>query len=210
MQRLTALALGAVVVVALASCGDDDTTSAATDTTLATTAAPAATVTVPASAASAPADTHNQADVNFTQGMIPHHQQAVEVAEMVLQRGADPGVNELAQRIQDAQDPEIVTMTGWLQAWGEPPTSGMGGMDDSDMGGMMSEQDMASLEQAGGPDLDRMFVDMMIQHHQGAIDMATTEVVSGQFPDAVALAKSIITSQQAEIEQMQQLQSQLG
>jgi uncharacterized protein (DUF305 family) len=136
--------------------------------------------------------------------MIPHHQQAVEMSEMLLAKDdIDPAVADLAQRIMDAQGPEIDTMSGWLEEWGVD-SSVHEGMDHGD-DGMMSEEDMAELEDATGSDASRLFLEQMIQHHEGAIDMAQDEVDDGQNPDAVALAQEIVDTQQAEIEEMQEL-----
>nr|WP_326828248.1 DUF305 domain-containing protein [Parafrankia discariae] len=145
----------------------------------------------------------------FAQMMIPHHQQAVEMAELAPGRAANPAVLTLAQQIGAAQAPEIETMTGWLEAWGEPTampgTGGHGGGHGTGDMGMMSADDMAALQGASGPDFDRKFLEMMIQHHGGAIEMARTEQRDGQFPDAVALAGTIESTQTTEIETMKGL-----
>jgi uncharacterized protein (DUF305 family) len=145
----------------------------------------------------------NDADVAFTMNMIMHHQQAIEMSEMVLEKDSvDPDVVELAQKIKDAQQPEIDTMSGWLDDWGQP-FSGMEGMDHSGM--MMSGDDMATLEAASGAEAGPLFLQQMIEHHQGAIDMAEEQITDGQNPDAVALAKKIVEDQSAEIALMQEL-----
>jgi uncharacterized protein (DUF305 family) len=181
------------------------------------------------SAASAPAGQqagHNQADVAFAQGMIPHHAQAIDMAKLVPGRTTNPKVVDLAGRIQRAQDPEIQLMSGWLTSWRAAPTSaprmpgmsgehampgmatdhampGMGG--DHAMPGMMTDADMAALRAANGDEFDRMWLRMMIAHHQGAIDMARTELAQGASADAKALAQRIIDGQQAEITEMRGL-----
>lgn len=162
----------------------------------------------PAAGASASADAvgHNDADVEFAQGMIPHHQQAVEMAELAATRAANPQVKDLAAKIATAQAPEITIMSGWLTAWGAPMPSPESGHDShGSMPGMMSDADMAGLEKAGGAEFDQMFLDMMIRHHEGALRMATTEQQQGQQPDAKALAKKIEADQTAEIAQMKTL-----
>ena len=146
---------------------------------------------------------HNQADVTFATMMVPHHQQAIEMSDTLLaKQGVDARVTELAQKIKAAQQPEIDTMNGWLSTWGQKPD--MGGMD---MGGdgMMSQQDMDALKNASGADASTLFLTQMIQHHQGAITMATTETEQGKATDAVALAKTIAAAQTAEIATMKQL-----
>ena len=157
----------------------------------------------------------NDADVEFAQSMIPHHQQAVEMAQLAEDRASSPEVKQLAADIEAAQGPEIETMTAWLEEWGEEvPASGGGhgdmeGMEDmddtSDMPGMMSEDEMGDLESAEGDEWDEMFLTMMIEHHEGAIEMARTEQSEGQNPDAVALAEKIEADQTAEIETMEGL-----
>jgi uncharacterized protein (DUF305 family) len=154
--------------------------------------------------ASADAAGHNDADVEFAQGMIPHHQQAVEMAELAATRAANPKVKELAATIAAAQAPEITQMTGWLAAWGAPPPATSDGHDThGSMPGMMSDADMASLEKLDGRGFDKKFLEMMIEHHEGALQMATAEQQRGQNPEAKALAKKIETDQTAEIQQMQ-------
>jgi uncharacterized protein (DUF305 family) len=160
----------------------------------------------------------NDADVAFAQGMIVHHQGALEMAQLVEGRSQNAAVTDLAGRIEAAQDPEIETMTGWLEDWGQPTSAddsdSMGGMDhgSGDMsGGMeMSEEDMSALEAASGAEFDRMWLEMMIEHHRGAVEMSETEIADGQNADAVALAEDIVESQSAEIDEMQGLLSQLG
>jgi uncharacterized protein (DUF305 family) len=163
--------------------------------------------TTSGSAAAAPAGQHNEADVAFTQGMIPHHEGAIEMAKLVQGRTTNAKIVELASRIEKAQDPEIVTMKGWLKAWGAEAASGsMPGMNHgSSMPGMTDPQEMAKLEQAKNADFDKVFLDMMIKHHQGAIDMANTEVKNGSSAEAKKLAQQIIESQQAEITEMKGL-----
>ena len=155
----------------------------------------------------------NDADVAFAQGMIPHHEQAVEMAMMASDRASNPQVKQLASKIQAAQEPEIERLTTWLRAWGEEVPSGamggdMSGMDQGSGGmtGMMSAGDMAKLEKASGAAFDRMFLQMMVEHHTGAVKMAQTEVANGENADAKAMAEEIITTQRAEIDEMKQLQ----
>ncbi len=155
----------------------------------------------------ATATAFNQADVSFAQQMIPHHQQAVQMASLAASRASSPQVRQLARQIQAAQDPEIQTMTGWLRAWGQPtamPASSMGGMEHG-MPGMMSSQDMSRLRVMHGQAFDRLFLQMMIIHHQGAAGMARTEQAQGASLAAERLARSIEVSQTAQIKRMRQL-----
>jgi len=184
------------------------------------------------SAPAASAD-HNAADLSFAQQMIVHHQGAVEMADLAPSRAANQQVKDLAIKIKAAQAPEIEQMTGWLTLWGAAMSTstaasttsddGMGGMNHGGMAGtgtsgamstgatgmampgMMSDAQMQELTAATGAEFDRLFLQLMIVHHQGALEMAGTEIADGSNPAAVALAESIKSSQSAEIAQMQQL-----
>lgn len=175
-----------IVLVALvgAACGDDD----------------------PSIDSGAAATDHNAADVEFAQGMIPHHEQAVEMADMAIAKAADQAIKDLATTIKQAQGPEIITMRGWLDGWGEGAAEAGGhGADMDTSGGMMSDQEMGELDKASGAAFDRLFLTMMIRHHEGAIDMAKAELDEGTYPPAKALATQITTSQAAEIDVMKGL-----
>ncbi|GAA2527988.1 hypothetical protein GCM10009860_04690 [Microbacterium mitrae] len=145
----------------------------------------------------------NAADLMFAAMMIGHHQQAIEMSDIVLAKsGVDEQVVALAERIKAAQQPEIDQLTEWVTAWGGDVA------DYTDMGhgdGMMSADDMAALESADGPQASVLFLEQMIVHHEGAVEMAEEEVGSGQNPDAITLAEKIITDQKAEISEMQDL-----
>ncbi len=154
------------------------------------------------SASASPAADVNNADMQFTMMMIPHHEQAVEMADMILGKdGIDERVLTLAEQIKAAQGPEIELMESWLDDWGTP----MGDMDGMDHGGMMSETDMQALEDATGVEASRLFLEQMIVHHEGAIEMAQTEVDNGQNADVIALAENIIASQTTEITTMEDI-----
>jgi uncharacterized protein (DUF305 family) len=168
-------------------------------------------VPAPAPASSTQVAGHNADDVAFAQQMVPHHNQALDMAKLVPSRSTNPKVLDLASRIEKAQDPEIQQMQSWLTAWG----AGMPGMTQEsmpgmnhEMPGMMSGEDMKKLEGAKGAEFDKMWLDMMIRHHQGAIDMAKTELAKGGNAEAKALAQKIIDAQQAEITEMQSLLTQ--
>ncbi|MBB2986652.1 DUF305 domain-containing protein [Terracoccus luteus] len=174
---------------------------------------------------------HNDADATFASMMIPHHEQAVTMSEMAAKSASSADVTQLASQIGAAQGPEIETMRGWLTAWDVLPTddSEMNGMTNSDgstatgheghdmgsdgsmgdMPGMMSADEMTALGRAAGTDFDRMWLEMMVRHHEGAVEMARTETTDGQNADAKALAQQIITSQTAEITRMKALLTQL-
>lgn len=182
------LLLTAAVVTA---CSDDHGADHSTGTE--------STATIPADAA------FNDADVEFAQGMIPHHEQAVEMAEIALDPnvGAGPVVLDLATRIKGAQDPEIELMTGWLTAWGQPLQMDMSdGHDMADMDGMMSAEEMDALAAATGAEFDRLWLEMMIAHHEGAITMSQDVKANGAAAEVATLADAIIAAQQAEIDEM--------
>lgn len=208
------IAAVAVVAVVLSGCSNSTTDNQASQPS--TSAASASPTATSADAA------HNDADVTFAQGMIPHHQQAIEMSDMLLaKQGIDPEIVSLANEIKNAQGPEIEQMQGWLKTWGisstPAPSSSMpghdmsGGQDMSGMpgmaggGGMMSDADMTALQDAQGAEAGRLFLTQMIEHHKGAITMAQQEIDSGQFPAAVEMARTIVSSQQKEIATMQEI-----
>ena len=194
--RIATLAALAAAITTLTACGSGTSPTSSPKT----------------SSSSSAATAHNAADVTFATDMIPHHCQAVEMADMALSTATNADVKALATKIKAAQDPEISTMSGWLKAWKDPvPAGSMNGMTGmSHTGtGMMSDADMASLGKATGSAFDRMWVTMMITHHQGAVTMAQTELKSGQYGPAKILAQSIITSQTAQIGQLKALLTQL-
>lgn len=188
LPLLAATALAAAIALSACSAG-------------ATTAGGA---TAPASSAPAASTAaFNDADVSFAMPMVDHHQQAIAMAQTMLDKtGVDPRVTTLAEQIKAAQGPEIAMMSSWVTAWGAT-ASNMPGMDMST--GSMTDGDMAALDAATGPAADKLFLEQMIQHHQGAIDMANVELKDGQNPDAKALATKINADQTAQIKQMQDI-----
>ncbi|PDP87313.1 DUF305 domain-containing protein [Glycomyces fuscus] len=149
----------------------------------------------------------NDADVTFARMMIPHHEQAVAMAELAQGRGGEE-VQALAEEIQAAQGPEIDQLNALLESWAQEPAQGMEGMEGMDhdgMTGMMSEEQMAELEAAEGEEFDTMFLQMMIEHHEGAVETAQTELDEGTNPEARELAQQVIDAQRAEIEQMNEM-----
>ncbi|MDN0199952.1 DUF305 domain-containing protein [Streptomyces sp. S.PNR 29] len=161
----------------------------------------------------------NDADVTFAQMMIPHHEQALEMAKLAGGRASDAEIKTLAADIEKAQDPEIRTMKSWLKAWGKPESAeesmpgmdhGSGGMDHgSGMSGMMSDEDMNQLQAAEGAEFDRMFAEMMIEHHKGAITMAEDEQKNGRNATARKLAANVVKTQSAEVEKFEKILARL-
>lgn len=163
---------------------------------------------------------HNDADVSFATDMVRHHAQAVAMADLTIGRtGLDAEVADLAEQIRKDQTPEINTMSDWLEEWGEqvPRTGygsrdghthsqkGMGMQDLGDMPGMMTSEEMHGLDATKGAAFQRRWLEMMVEHHQGAIRMARTEVAEGEDQDTRALARRIIEGQQAEVDTMRTL-----
>ena len=197
---LAVLALGAALAVTLTACGTNATSTGAAGGHGGHSTAPATTTSPPASA---PVREHNTADVTFVQGMIPHHEQAVQMAQLAAPRAAEPKVQALAAQIKAAQGPEITTLKGWLTSWGEPTAApGTSGHTGHGTGGMMSEADMATLAGLSGQAFDREFLTRMTEHHRGAIEMARAEQTEGRYGPAKQLAADIVRSQSAEIAQM--------
>lgn len=193
-RRIAAVGVVAAGALALSACGSDSDGMSGMDHGGNKSSASAT--------ATAEAGDFNDADVTFAQSMIPHHQQAVEMAQLADGRASDSEIKDVAAKIEKAQDPEINTMTGWLQSWGKP--TAMGDMPGMDMGdGMMSDKDMKDLKAMKGTEFDKMFAQMMIDHHNGAIAMARTEKKSGKNADAKEMADGIVTGQSAEVKQLQ-------
>lgn len=201
MWRVIRQRLGILLVLAVtlgvAACGDDESTK-------------------PTSARTAGnGDVYNDADVEFATRMIPHHAQAIEMVVLAQDRPLDPEVAGLRDQVREAQVPEVETMTDWLTAWGEevPATSldhghaehGTGGIDLEGMPGMMTAEQMEELEQSADGAFQELWLQMMIEHHEGAIEMARTEQRDGEFPDAIALAEAIEAGQEAEVGAMEAL-----
>ena len=151
--------------------------------------------------------TGREADVKFTQEMIPHHQQAVEMADLALDpmREASPAVQDLATRIKTAQAAEIIDMDAWLVEWGADPIEGQ--MDHDGMG-MMSSADMKALADAKGAAFDRLWLEGMIMHHEGALTMASHIATRGDDARVQQLSDAIEQSQTAEITEMRALLNQ--
>ena len=193
------------VSLVLTGCGGSTTTAPANPAPSTPSAAQSATQ-------------HNDADVEFAQMMIPHHRDAVAMAELAADRAESGEVKALAEQIEAAQQPEIDQLTGFLNAWGAevPPPNSMEGMDHgsmpsasggSGMSGMMTPAQMEQLRNATGAQFDEMFLTMMIEHHRSAISGAQKEIAQGSNPDAKALAEKIVADQTAEITRMQQMQA---
>lgn len=194
-------AVGAALTLSLSGCSDVGTEAAENDH--------GTHEHEPTSQAADGGQVHNDADATFARDMIPHHEQAIVMSDIILaKQGIDSRIAELATQIKAAQGPEIATMKQWLAQWGAPAGAGHEGHDMSgDMSGhaamgMMTDEQLEQLRQAQGAEAGRMFLEGMIAHHEGAVRMAQTEVDTGQAEDAVHLAHEIIETQQREIDTM--------
>jgi uncharacterized protein (DUF305 family) len=149
---------------------------------------------------------YNADDVAFATNMIPHHQQAVDLSVLVPDRSTNADLVALAQRISAEQQPEIDVMKVFLVQWNENPdtNSGHAGHGNT-MAGMVDATTMTKLQSLNGAEFDKLWLESMISHHQGAIEMAKAEIANGDNVDAKALAKNIVTTQEAEIGQMKQM-----
>jgi len=175
--------MSAVVLVGATGCSDD-----AEDSTSVTTVAAVA---------------HNDADIAFTQSMISHHQEAIDMSDAVIARGITPQVRSLAQRIKAAQDPEMRVMTAWLDDWGVPAAEPATSDGEHSMSGMMTTTQQDEFDAASGLTLDRLFLELMIAHHTGAVSMADEQIPAGLSSEAIALAKDIKAAQELESKEMQ-------
>ncbi|MFP1625589.1 DUF305 domain-containing protein [Streptomyces sp. 5K101] len=197
VRRTAAVAAAGAAALVLAACGGGGDSSAGHD---------GHNTKSPSASASASQGQGNAADVTFAKGMIPHHRQAIEMADLAPSRAESAEVKKLAADIKKAQDPEIRTLSGWLTSWGEEVPA-EGAMDHSmhGGGGMMTAEEMQQLKDSSGKAFDTAFMEMMIKHHEGAVAMARTEQADGAYAPAKEMAGQIITSQSAEIEQMNKL-----
>lgn len=200
MKRSNRTILGAALIamaLALTSCSGNDGGMAGHDMR--------GTPSAPPQASSSVAGDFNAADVMFAQMMIPHHAQAVQMSDLLLKKsGVKADVAKLAKQIKAAQQPEIDTMKDWLISWGHADMHS-GQMQHGGDDGMMTAGQMKELEHAAAPTGSKMYLEHMIQHHKGAITMAESELASGKNPDAIELAKNVISSQQKEITTMEKL-----
>ncbi|REK91857.1 DUF305 domain-containing protein [Streptomyces inhibens] len=207
-RRIALVGAVAAAGLVLAACSNSDDNTSGMDHG----SKPSATATQGAGANPAPG-AFGDADVLFAQMMIPHHEQAVAMAELADGRAGDAEIKALAGDIEKAQGPEIREMKSWLKAWGKPVSGGsMPGMhhgshsmDSSGMSGMMSDKDMKELKAVKGKDFDRKFAQMMIAHHNGAIDMARNEQKNGKNATAKKLAEDVVKNQSTEVKKMNKI-----
>ena len=152
----------------------------------------------------------NKADQKFVQEMIPHHEQAVVMSEMVSNVQVSGETSALATEIISAQAGEIELMKGFLSEWGveyDPNSDPHAGhmMSGDESSGMMTDEELAELKNSSGVVFEKMWLTMMLAHHKGAIKMAETVVADGKDEQVKTLAEAIINEQQKEIELIQTL-----
>jgi uncharacterized protein (DUF305 family) len=188
LHRIVGVALAAVVAGGpLVGCGD------ATGPATGPVAADAARV--------ASQERHNQDDVVFLQHMLTHHLQTNTMSDLAHTKAASLRVKTIALRIKAAQDQQITRIHNLLGAWDAPDSASGSG----EVPGMLTDQQIEQLKAATGNDFDQSFLQLMIGHQQGAIQMSRTELAQGSDPQARRLAQDTITGQQSEINQMQKL-----
>lgn len=197
-RSLYVSALALSTLLSLAACADNSAPAPAASSDSAHAHAQES------SEASADSAAANEADMNFAAGMKAHHEQALEMSEYILDKdNVDPQVRELAEKIKAAQAPEIKQMNTWLQQWGMSE-----GMDHESMGhsdAMISDQEITALKEADGTKGAKLFLEQMIKHHEGALDMAKTEIADGSNPSVIKMSEDIVASQAKEIEQMKEM-----
>lgn len=205
--RKSVLIASVLPAALLVGCGSDDMDHGSTDAkSTATTAMEGMSATTEMVMEDTDATGEN-ADIAFAQGMIMHHQQALELSEIALDpaRGASAPVLALAQRIRAAQDPEIEQMKAMLTSWDAPIEMDMTKPHDmSAMEGMLSLADIENLETLTGAEFDKTWATMMKEHHEGAVKSANSIIEDGSDPELETMAKDIVTAQTTEIAELTQ------
>jgi uncharacterized protein (DUF305 family) len=209
IMRTLALPVALVATLALSACGTGTSTpSAAKPSPTATPTATRSPVGPPATGA------NNPADVTFATAMISYHLQAAQMADLAPKNASSAKIKAFAPKITAPQGQEVTAMAGWLVGGGlpVPDANGGGAMAGHDMSGTggampgtMSAQDMAALGKASGKAFDRMWLTMMLKHHEGALATAQTELTAGLHVGAKQIAKSVIQRQSAEIATMKSI-----
>jgi uncharacterized protein (DUF305 family) len=216
VRKLAGIGLLAVIV-ALSGCGGGEQQPKATPGVVGSGAPvivpgrpgePARTAT-PGQTVDAGVRAANAADVRFMQMMVPHHEQALEMTALAKDRASDDKVRTLAGRIDAAQGPEISAMQSWLRSHGQSTTGG--GHDHGGHGavmrmpGMATPEQMARLKAASGKEFDRLFLELMIAHHRGAVSMADEVLQKGADVIVNRMALDVNAGQNAEIQRMRAL-----
>ncbi|MGP3920063.1 DUF305 domain-containing protein [Nonomuraea sp. 10N515B] len=143
-------------------------------------------------------------DVRFAEAMIPHHRQALEMTSLVDDRTATPAIRAFARSITTAQTPEIKAMTGWLAELGRQAPAGHAHEQAAGYG-MATTQELNALRAARGATFDRLFLQLMTRHHEGAVKMAGEELADGRDQRMRLLAKDVYSGQSIEIARMKEV-----
>ncbi|MCI2423899.1 DUF305 domain-containing protein [Saccharopolyspora sp. K220] len=149
-------------------------------------------------------------EADYLRMMIAHHQQAVQLTALSPERAANAKVRALSERIGAAQGPEISAMQGWLASRSLDEHGGHGGHDHASMPGMATPEQLAQLANSRGADFDRLFLQLMIAHHEGALTMATDFLTKGRDEQVHEMAQDVLVTQQDEINTMRALQTEVG
>ncbi|MFI2781197.1 DUF305 domain-containing protein [Streptomyces sp. ALB3] len=202
-----ATALAAVVIVS-GGCDDGDGAKAGADQGPSVVAPgrpgePARTLSAEEAAKAARDDSPNSADFRYARMMIEHHEQALVLTALVPGRGSSTSVERLAKRISAAQKPEIGAMEGWLKNNGGDDRKEA--HDHSAMPGMATDEQIGRLRAAKGKAFDRLFLELMITHHQGAVTMATEALADGNNVLVEEMANDVVAQQTVEIDRMRGL-----
>ena len=218
-SRAVVAPLAVAAALALGACGASPAATEVTDT-------PSAA----ADEAQAPAGSYNQADVTFVTRMLPHHEQAVELADLALELSENQEVLDLAERVKAAQDPEIDTLNQWLDGWGPAATAAPAPAPapapadpaapappadpaapavpaaPASPDGMLTTEQMDTLANSRGDQFDQLWIQMMIEHHQGAVALADAVLQSGENPEVKHLAQNTKRAQTAQVRELRMLQ----
>ncbi|OMI34484.1 putative lipoprotein [Streptomyces sparsogenes DSM 40356] len=149
-------------------------------------------------------DSPNSADFTYVRMMIQHHRQALVMTDLVADRAGSSKIKRLARRISAGQEPEIEAMKGWLRTNGGTADH-EGGHVHGDMPGMATQDQLDRLRAARGAGFDKLFLELMITHHEGAISMASDVLAQGNNVRVEEMADDVIAQQGAEIQRMRQL-----
>lgn len=187
--RTTLGVIATTALLALAGCGSDDGDAGGDSTGV----------------DSSTAD-FNDADVSYAQGMIIHHEQAIEMSDIILEaEGIEAEVTELAEQIKAAQGPEIEQMNAWLDTWGAEQADPHHDHVAHGHEGMLTDEQLTELGEASGFEAQTLFLEQMVEHHEGAVSMAQQHLEAGENPEALALSEQVIADQNAEIELMREI-----
>lgn len=231
MRRLAFAAGSALVLLAATACTDDADQESANVIAPGAPGESSSPATQEQIAALAEEQGHNEADVDYLVMMIEHHKQALEMTDLAPDRHERDGIERIADRIAAAQEPEITAMESWLEenvfaparenpahqnfcglegdgdhhAEGDDVAECVLDVDHDDMEGMVSEEDLERLEDAEGDGFDQLFVELMSEHHRGAVTMAEDVMADGSDRQVLEMANDLIAEQNTEIARMERI-----